>query len=91
MPVSQIMQKRFGTIQQHASVQAACDTMREQQISILLVLDEQNVKGILTEKEVLKAMNEGSGRTANTDPASAGDEQRCCYFNDVQVELLQAA
>ncbi len=90
MPVNQIMQKDFGTIQQHESIQAAASKMREKQVPILLVLDEENVRGILTEKEILKALSEGQAPAANTASPAASDEQRCCYFNDVQVELLLA-
>ncbi len=90
MPVSQIMQKDFGTIQQHVSIQAAADTMREKQVPILLVFDGDHVSGILTEKEIEKAINEGQEQPVNMHSASADDEQRCCYFNDVQVELLLA-
>lgn len=88
MPLSRIMQKDFATIQQHESIQVAADTMRKKQVPVLLVLDKEHVRGILTEKEIQKAMSEGQGRAANRDSASAADEQRCCYFNEVQVELL---
>ncbi len=87
MPVSQIMQKAFSTIQQYESIQVAADKMREKQVPVLLVLEKEHVRGILTEKEIVKAMNEGQGRAANV-ALPADDEQRCCYFNDVQIELI---
>ncbi len=90
MPLNQIMKKDFGTIQQDESIQAAASKMQEKQVPILLVLDEEHVRGILTEKEIQKAMNEGQGRAANSALAAADDEQRCCYFNDVQIELIMA-
>ncbi len=90
MPISRIMQKDFGTIQQHESIQAAAATMREKQVPVLLVLDKEDVRGILTEKEIQKAMSEGKGAAASKEYSSADDEHRCCYFNDVQLELLLA-
>ncbi len=89
MTVSHIMQKEFATIQQHESIRAAADTMQEKHVPILLVCDKEAIKGVLTEKEIQKAISE-KGRAPNTALVSVDDEQRCCYFNDVQVELLLA-
>ncbi len=90
MLVSQVMQKDFGTVQQYESIQAAANKMREKQVPILLVLDGEHVKGILTETEIREATSSSDGQryATNPDSVSAGDEQRCCYFSDVQVELL---
>ncbi len=92
MVVSEIMQKDFFTVQPTESLEETAKKMREKQLGTALVLDEGHVKGILTEKEITKAIdNSGAvlrGDVINRKPAINDDGNRCCYFNDVQVELL---
>lgn len=92
MQVSSIMQKDIVSVQPTDSVQKAAKKMRDSHVGMLLVLEEGRVKGIVTDKEITKAMGGISDvepmRADNIMNAGDDDGNRCCYFNEVQVELL---
>ena len=94
MQVSQVMQTDFITVQSTESIQEAARKMRDQHLGTVLVLEQDHIKGILTEKELTEAISR-SPETASSDVAAVSkalsvedDANRCCYFSDVQVELL---
>jgi predicted transcriptional regulator len=96
MLVRQVMQTDFFAVQPTESIQEAAKKMKDKHVGIALVLEENRVKGILTELEVAKAMAANAdisgpaieGEVSNLKPAVDDDGNRCCYFSDVQVDLL---
>lgn len=99
MLVSQIMKRDFPAVPPTASIQEAAKKMRDRRVGMVLVLEEDHVKGIVTERELTKAMTADrdvsgashAGDAAGSQPASEADPNRCCYLSDVQVELLLTA
>ncbi len=97
MQVSQVMQRDFITVQSTESIQDAAKKMREKHLGTVLVLEEDHIKGILTEKELIEAMASISTtpgtfpsdvNVMSTEPSVNDNANRCCYFSDLQVELL---
>lgn len=91
MVVSEIMQKDFFTVKPNESLEEAAKKMREKQLRMAVVLDAGHVKGILTENEITKATDYSRAALAgdvDREPTVRDDGNRCCYFNEVQVELL---
>lgn len=87
MQVSHIMQKDIFSVLPTDSVQKAAQKMKESRSGMLLVLEKGSVKGIVTEKEITSAMGRVSEQPTSISAAD-DDGNRCCYFNDVQEELL---
>lgn len=65
--LSQIMQTKFKTIDQKASVQAAAKRMTSQKIGSLLVEKQKQVVGIVTERDIVrKVVAKGANLTKVT-------------------------
>jgi CBS domain-containing protein len=91
MLVSQIMKRDFPAVPPTASIQEAAKKMKDRHIGMVLVLEEDHVKGIVTERELTKAMTTNRDASNAAQPAAEADPNRCCYFSDVQVDLLLSA
>lgn len=94
MLVGQIMRKDFFVVQNTDVMEEAVKKMREKHVGLALVYEEDRVSGIVTEEEIEKAMaevpNESAqvaGTAVKPEPA-VDDGHRCCYFNDVQIDLI---
>lgn len=91
MLVKQLMRRDCLTVLPDDSIQEAAEKMRERHVGVALVFEDEKFSGILTEDEIMNAI------AANSDEISpAGmkketvnaDGDRCCYFNDVMIDLL---
>lgn len=97
MLVGQVMRKDFFVVRNTDVMEEAVKKMREKNVGLALVYDEGRVSGVVTEKEIEKVMAEAQDKSAQIVSAEAvqsqpdptiDDGHRCCYFSDVQVELI---
>ncbi len=89
MLVSQIMKRDFFAVRPGDQIEDTAKKMRENHVGLALVLEEGLVKGILTEKEIVNTMAAMYGEAVLPSETPINDDgNRCCYFNDVQAELL---
>jgi CBS domain-containing protein len=97
MLVGQVMRKDFFVVRNTDVVEEAVKKMREKHVGLALVYEEDHVSGIVTEKEIEKAMAIVPDKSAQIIADAAikpkpeqtfDDGHRCCYFNDVQIELI---
>lgn len=95
MLVNQIMKKDCCSVMHTDLIEVAAKKMEEKHARTALVFEEDHISGVITEKEIKEALaaspsnteisTEGTVMTGKT----AGDEEnRCCYFSDVKIELL---
>ncbi len=84
MLVSELMKKDFLTLLPTDSIQDAAQKMKENNVRVALVLEDEKFRGILTEREIDSALRSESSAT---DPCG-DDGNRCHYFNEVMVDLL---
>lgn len=95
MLVGQIMRKDLFVVRNTDVMEEALKKMREKNVGLALVYEEDRVSGVVTKEEIEKAMAEVPDKSAQAvadaavkpDP-TVDDGHRCCYFNGVQVELI---
>ncbi len=90
MLVSQLMRKNFPTVLPSDSIQDAARKMREKKAGVALVLEDDEIRGILTEMEINTAIANSETGSAVLKGDTKDDGNRCCYFNDVSIDLLNA-
>ncbi len=83
MLVREIMQRDVLKMKPSESIQEAAKKMRENHAAVAVVVEEDEVKGIVTEWD-LSIPNSAPSLSA----LATNDGNRCSYFNRVQAELL---
>lgn len=95
MLVSQIMKRDCCDVKHTDLIEVAAKKMKEKHAGTALVFVGGHVSGVITEKEIDSAL---AAVPSNSELTQAGDlmkrelpsddENRCCYFSDVKIELL---
>ncbi len=94
MLVSEMMHKDFVAVLPSDSVQEVEKKMRDGNAGIALIMLNNDFEGLVTKREIAIATGNAADtrRTRSSDiinrKDSLMDEDRCCYFSDVAIELL---
>lgn len=97
MLVCQVMHGDIVCVRPDESTEEAARKMKAHKAGAAIVVEDGEPRGFLTEKDMNFAPDSSDARTAfeseveirKPGPTDVdADKDRCCYFNEVMVELL---